>query len=51
VLEMMIQRQPDETDDAMPFSLVVTLEMAGVAEVYAQVRNRVVVKPKVLVIP
>ena len=51
VFELMIQRQPDETDDVMPFALMVTLAMPGVAQVYAQVRNRVAVKPKVHVVP
>ncbi len=49
--ELMIQRQPDETDDPTPFALVTTVTMPGVAEVYSQVRARVAVKPRVAVRP
>jgi hypothetical protein len=45
--ELMMQRQPDDSDDVMPFALVVTLAMPSVAEVYSQIRNRVALKPKV----
>jgi len=43
----MIQRQPDEMDDLAPYALVVTVAMPGVAGVYAEVRNRIAIKPKV----
>lgn len=49
--ELVIQRQPDDTDDPTPYGVVVTVVMPGVAEVYAQVRARVAVKPKVKVSP
>jgi hypothetical protein len=49
--ELMIQRQPDEIDDPMPYAVVTTVTMPGVAEVYTQVRERVAVKPKVPVLP
>jgi subtilase family protein len=49
--ELMIQRQPDDMDDAVPYALVTTVAMPGVAEVYAQVRERVAIKPKVAVRP
>lgn len=45
--EVMIQRQPDEMDDLAPYALVVTVAMPGVAGVYAEVRNRIAIKPKV----
>lgn len=50
--ELMIQRQPDEIDDLVAYAVVTTVTMPGVAEVYAQVRDRVAVKPKAgVVIP
>lgn len=47
--EFMVQRQPDEMDDPMPFALIVTVMMPGVAEIYSQVRARVGVQPKVAI--
>lgn len=47
----MIQRQPDDIDDSVPYAVVTTVTMPGVAEVYTQVRERVAVKPKVPVRP
>ena len=47
---LMIQRQPDEVDDPISYALVTTVTMPGVAEVYAQVRERVAIKPKVQVL-
>jgi Subtilase family len=44
--EFMIQRQPDEIDDPIAYAVVTTVTMPGVAGVYAQVRDRVAVKPK-----
>jgi hypothetical protein len=44
--ELMIQRQPDEIDDPIAYAVVTTVTMPGVAGVYAQVRDRVAVKPK-----
>jgi hypothetical protein len=51
VLELMVQRQPDDSDDLMPFGLIITLAMPGVQDVYTQVRNRVAIKPKVPIAP
>lgn len=45
--EIDVQRQADDLDDAVSFAIVVTLEMAGVVEVYSQVLNRVPVRPRV----
>ena len=47
--ELMIQRQPDEIDDPANYALVVTVAMPGIATVYTGVRDRVGVKPKVMV--
>ena len=44
--KLMIQRQPDEIDDPIAYAVVTTVTMPGVAGVYAQVRDRVAVKPK-----
>jgi hypothetical protein len=49
--ELMIQRQPDELDDLVPYGVVVTVNMPGVAEVYTQVRERVAIRPKIPVPP
>ena len=48
-LEFILQRQPDEIDELVPYAAVATVVMPGIAEVYAQVRNRIALKPKVLV--
>lgn len=48
-LEFTLQRQPDEIDELVPYAAVATVVMPGIAEVYAQVRNRIALKPKVLV--
>jgi hypothetical protein len=44
--ELMVQRQPDEVDDPIAYAVVTTVTMPGVAGIYAQVRDRVAVKPK-----
>ncbi len=44
--DLMIQRQPDEIDDPISYAIVTTVTMPGVVEVYAQVKDRVAVKPK-----
>jgi hypothetical protein len=49
--EVMIQREPDETDDPTPYAVIVTLTMPGIEEVYTQVMARVAIKPKVPVTP
>ncbi|HTT84305.1 MAG TPA: S8 family peptidase [Rhizomicrobium sp.] len=45
--ELMIQRQPDDIDDPVPYALVTTITMPGVAGVYTEVKSRVAVQPKV----
>lgn len=42
-----VQREADDLDQPCNFALVVTLEMAGEAMVYTEVRNRVAVQPAV----
>lgn len=44
-----VQREADDIDQLANFALVVTLEMAGEATVYTEVRNRVDIKPAVAV--
>jgi hypothetical protein len=44
-----VQREADDLDEAANFAIVVTLEMAGEAQIYTQVLNRVAIKPGVLV--
>jgi hypothetical protein len=48
-LSLVIQREPDEFDDLIPYALVTTVEMSGVSEIYAQVSAKVSIKPKVQV--
>jgi hypothetical protein len=48
-LSLIIQREPDEFDDLIPYALVTTIEMSGVSEIYAQVSAKVSIKPKVQV--
>jgi hypothetical protein len=47
--ELTVQRQPDEIDDPIAYAVVTTVTMAGLAGVYAQVRDRVALKPKAAV--
>jgi hypothetical protein len=49
VLQLVVQREPDEVDELIPYALVTTIAMPNVNEIYAQVRARVSIKPKVLV--
>lgn len=44
-----VQREADDVDQAANFAVVVTLEMAGEANVYTQVLNRIALKPRVIV--
>ncbi len=44
--ELTVQRQPDEVDDPIAYAIVTTVTMPGVPGIYAQVRDRVAVKPK-----
>jgi hypothetical protein len=48
-LRLVIQREPDEVDEAIPYALVTTIAMPSVNEIYTQVRARVSIKPKVQV--
>ena len=48
-LSLVIQREPDESDEPIPYALVTTIEMSGVNEIYAQVSAKVLIKPKVQV--
>jgi len=48
--ELTIQREPDELDVEVAYALVTTVTMPGVTEVYAQVRDRVALKPRVPVV-
>lgn len=47
--EIKVQRQPDDNDDLINYAVVTTVAMPGISEVYTQVRDRVVVKPKAAV--
>ena len=49
--DLTIQRQPDEIDASVPYAVVTTVTMPGISEIYAQVRERIAVKPKVPVAP
>jgi hypothetical protein len=49
-LSIVVQREPDEFDEEIPYALVTTVEMPGVGEIYAEVRARVSVQPKVRVV-
>lgn len=47
---LQIQREKDQgvpIDDPVPFGLAVTIEMPGAVEIYAQVRNQVLLQPQV----
>jgi plastocyanin len=44
-----VQREADDVDQAANFAVVVTLEMAGEANVYTQVLSRIALKPRVIV--
>ncbi len=48
-IQLIVQREPDEVYESIPYALVTTVDMPGVNEIYAQVRARVSIKPKVLV--
>lgn len=45
--DIVIQRQIDDVIDPTPYAMVVTLKMAGVAEIYTQIRNRLAIKPPI----
>ena len=44
---VIVQREPDEVDETIPYALVTTVTMPGVNEIYAQVRAKVSIKPKI----
>ena len=49
-IPLQIQREKDQglpIDESVPFGLAVTIEMPGAAQIYAQVRNQVLLKPQV----
>jgi hypothetical protein len=46
-LRLVIQREPDEVEETIPYALVATISMPNVNEIYAQVRARVSIKPRV----
>jgi hypothetical protein len=48
-LQLVVQREPDEFDNLIPYAVVTTLAMPGVTEIYSQVRAKLAVKPKVKV--
>lgn len=47
--DIVVQRQVDDIDSLTPYALVATVKMAGVNEIYAQIRDRLVVRPRVAV--
>lgn len=47
--DIVVQRQIDDVIDPTPYAVMVTLKMAGVAEIYSQVRNRLAIKPPIAV--
>ncbi|GGI27946.1 hypothetical protein GCM10010987_46930 [Bradyrhizobium guangdongense] len=49
VLSLVVQREPDELDETIPYAVVATVEMPGIEEVYAEISVRVGIKPKVAV--
>ncbi|MBH5403069.1 S8 family peptidase [Bradyrhizobium sp. CNPSo 4010] len=46
-MNITVQREPDEFSQAVPYAFLVTIEMAGATELYAEVQARIAVKPKV----
>lgn len=49
---LQIQREKDQglpIDEPVPFGLAVTIEMPGAAQIYAQVRNQILLQPQVLI--
>jgi hypothetical protein len=46
-VQIIVQREPDEVDEPIPYALVTTVAMPGVNEIYAQVSAKVFIKPKV----
>jgi hypothetical protein len=48
-LQLVVQREPDEHDEHVPYAVVATLAMPGVTEIYQQVRAKLAVQPKVSV--
>ena len=48
-VELIVQREPDESRRLVPYAMVATIAMPGVNKICAQVRARVAVKPQVQV--
>ncbi|KQP82968.1 hypothetical protein ASF57_12675 [Methylobacterium sp. Leaf117] len=49
-IPLQIQREKDQgsrIDEPVPFGLAVTIEMPGAAQIYAQVRNQILLQPQV----
>lgn len=45
--DVVVQRQIDDFADLTPYAVVVSVKMAGVNEIYTQVRDRLAVRPRV----
>lgn len=45
--DVIVQRQIDDFPDLTPYAVVATVKMPGVNEIYAQVRDRLAVRPRV----
>lgn len=43
--DLVVQREPDASDDIIDYGFAVSLSMSGVSEVYAEVRERIEIKP------
>lgn len=48
-LEMVVQREPDEEEQEIPYAMVATIAMPGVAGIYEQVKAKLAIQPKVAV--
>jgi len=49
IFEILVQREADELEEAVPYVLIVTVTMPGVEEIYAEILQRVAVKPRIAV--
>ncbi|MBX9707340.1 MAG: S8 family peptidase [Caulobacteraceae bacterium] len=48
--DVVVQRQVDDFADLTPYAVATTVKMAGVNDIYAQVRDRLAVRPRVPVV-
>ncbi len=46
-VQLIVQREPDEVDEPIPYAFVTTVAMPGMNQIYAQVRARVSIRPRV----